>query len=148
MRINVCVGDESTDGHEINENIVIESNISSKALDKAYEKGSKKLGFDFWSVVAIEHEDSEIPISMLESLRDNGYQGTFEEEDFYREQIAKPKNKRESWFSKEKSKGPSINMNEYIDVVLFICKLGNPKFEYEIIQDDNEYWHIGGYGLF
>lgn len=147
MRINVFVGDEGGDGHDKSDNITIESNISSKDLDKAYKKASKKLGFDFWNVVAVEYEDSEIPIAMLQTLRNNGYPGTFENEEYYHKLIAKPKDKRSSWEKKD-PKGPSINMDEYIDIVLFICKLGDPKFEYEIVHDDNDYWHIGGYGLF
>ncbi len=146
MRINIFVGDEGGDGHDKEEHITIESNLSKKDLDKAYKNGSKKLGFDFWNVVAVEYEDSDFPIDMLQKLRDSGYSNTFENEEDYHKLIAKPKNKRMTW-ERENPKGPSINMDEYIDVVLFICKLGNSEFEYEIINDDNDYWHIGGYGL-
>jgi hypothetical protein len=145
MKINIAVGDEGGDGHEKNEQVTIESNLTKKELEKTYKKSSKILGFDFCKIAATDYENSEVPIKYFQALRDSGYQGVIEAEEDYNILIAKPKDKRERW--ERNLKGPSVTMDEYIDIFLFICKLGDPQLKYKIVHDDNDYLHIGGYGL-
>lgn len=146
MKINIFVGDHGGDGHDKQRHLTFESNLSKTQMNEAFDKGSQILGFDFTNEVAIEYEDSEIPIEMWNKIKTAGYTCHLDDEESYIKLIAKPKNERAPW-ERSNPKGPSVNMNEFIDIVLFICKLGNPNFEYEESIDDDD-WHIGGYGLF
>jgi hypothetical protein len=146
MKINIFVGDRSGDGHDKQMHLTFESNFSKEQMNEAFDKGSKILGFDFTNEVATDYEDSQIPIEMWQKIKDAGYSNHIDDEEYYNKLIAKPKSERAPW-ERSSPKGPSVNMDEFIDIVLFICKLGDPNFEYEESIDDNN-WHIGGYGLF
>lgn len=129
-KINLCVGDSSGDGHERRDNYLIESNLNKKQMLKSYKKGSKILGFDFMNTVAKDYEDSKLSIEMLTKLRDNGYDGKIFDESYCKN-----------------GHGPNLQCGEYVDIVLFVCKLGDPAFKYEYIKEDFS-WDIGGYGLY
>jgi hypothetical protein len=146
MKINIFVGDRSGDGHDKKMHLTFESNFSKKQMDEAFDKGSAILGFDFTNEVATDYEDSEVPIDMWRKIKEAGYSNHIDDEESYNKLIAKPKSEIAPW-ERSVPNCPSVNMDEFIDIVLFICKLGAPDFEYEANTDNND-WYIGGYGLF
>lgn len=136
--IRLIVGDWSDDGHGKTDVIRIKSNLSQKKLAKAYDKGTKKVGYNFMNEVAAEYEDGTISHNQYTRLKELGFDKYEIETSF--------------WYDK-KDKTPldkrtySISPSEYADLLLFICKLGDKSFEYEEVEDDSDSWTIGGYGL-
>ena len=126
--ISIVVGDWSDDGHGKTAHYQIQSNLSHKEISKAYKKGSKKLGFDFSETVASSYDDSEIPAEELVKLREAGWTGEFYD-------VAEP------------GEPQYLEADTFMEIWLFIAKLGNPLMEYEIPAVDSTL-NIGGYGLF
>lgn len=133
-KINLVIGDWSRDGHEKTENVIIKSNLSLVDLQKAYKVGTKEIGFDFIKSVAARYEERELKREYLDKLTEFGYKGSFEYYDYNEE---------------SDEEGPNIDEFEYVDILMFICKLGDSSFDYQMIESP-EYprWNIGGYGLF
>jgi len=123
--ISLEVGDGSGDGHSMTQVVVIESNLSHKNLQEAYEKGSKIIGFDLKKKVACEYEDRVISEEYLEILASHNIQVKWQDE--YDEK------ERELW------------SNTWVYLWLDIAKLGNPSLEYKEMTDTLT---VGGYGLF
>lgn len=122
--VNLIVGDWSDDGHGKTETYAIESNIERNEITHAYNKALKqnpKLN-DFEQLCE-GYEDSSIPEEFLDELKRLGYQAP-------------------AWMEKELR----ISRDEFVDIYLFIVKVGNPAFEYSKVRA-NEI-NIGGYGLF
>jgi hypothetical protein len=119
--LGLVVGDWSNDGHNMTCTIFIKTNLKESKITEAYDVGWKKLGVDFISEVAFEYEDNNLPREVCEKLRSNGF-----DLDSIDVEFLEPKS--------------------YAEIYLFIAKMGNPKFQYEIIEFDS--MPIGGYGLF
>lgn len=121
--IDLIIGDYSGDSHDKKERYSIESNISLSALKRAYKRGTKKLGFDFIGSVAAEYEDNSLSENYVDILKSKGYDFTDIDTDSLEEDI-------------------------YLDIFLFIIKLGNDSFKYKLKEESDDRWNIGGYGLF
>lgn len=129
-KINLTIGDYSGDGHDKSDKYLIESNLSLSELKQAYEIGTEKVGFDFYRTVAEAYEDNYISIEQLSILKNLGFGDLFDEP-----------------YCKGSEK-IRLEAEEYVNIFLFICKLGNEQFEHEFISDNSDNWNIGGYGLF
>lgn len=123
--ISLVMGDRSGDGHGKTDTVIIKSNLSKKDLEKAYKKAIKIIGFDL-AEVASEYEDNYISEKLYLKLKKAGFTEDYGESEDEKYQI----------FSEA-----------YADIYLFFIKIGEPKFEYEIVDSSNSI-NIGGYGLF
>lgn len=131
-RIRLVMGDPGGDGHGRSSERICASNLSGEELKQAYTAGTKLLGFDFTANICSEYEDSRVSTADAEKLKalgctafDNVSKYDYDEDDGY-----------------------SIWRDEYVAIYLFLCKLGNPEFEYKLVSDQMDYIEIGGYGLF
>jgi hypothetical protein len=131
-RIELVVGDWSHDGHEKTDVQFLESNLPSSEIKKAYNAGTKIVGFDFSKVVARNYEEDKISVDKVDKLKSLGCElfDSYDEYDF------------------SEKEGYQLWPDIFTDVYLFICKLGNPDFEYELVSDSADRINIGGYGLF
>lgn len=135
---SLVLGDWSDDGHGKTDITSIKSNLDPDQIMEAYKKGSKKLGFDFINEVAADYEDSAIDANQLQKLVDAGLDIEKSFQDDYSIKEAKE--------ALENEQRAGLWVDSYRNIFLFIVKLGNDKFEYEI--DNNAQLNIGGYGLF
>ena len=136
--ISLVIGDWSGDGHSQSNTIVIKSNLDKKAIEKAYKKGTKKLGFDFIKDIAADYADQNLSKERLDVLLKHGLKTKDLDLDFDLKR-------------KEYEEGPGVNIwhDDYVEIYLFIVKLGNEEFKYELLEGDvNPTIHIGGYGLY
>lgn len=127
-KISLIVGDWGMDGHGMSESFVYESNLTQKLVSKAYEDGTLIVGFNLTEDVASLYEESNIETEKLNKLKSLGFS----------EQL--------SYESDGKDGVHPISVEDYVDMWLFIVKLGNPKFV--ATEVENEKINIGGYGLF
>lgn len=140
--INLVVGDLSGEGHGIHTSYVIRSSLSKKEMNKAYKNAVKNAGFDLVKKICAEYEDCQIPEKYRAKL------------------LAIPEvyNLLKSW-QEESDVDEEVNSNSlfsfdvedhsWLAIFLAFTKSGNPKFEYEIMDDKElETVHAGGYGLF
>lgn len=125
--INLVLGDWSHDGHGKSETVTIETNLTVKQIANAYKKGSKKIGFDLTEEVASEYEDSSLPIDVVDSLNDAGFD-VEKEVGMYNDEL------------------DSLDTDNFVKIYLFIVGVGAPSFKYKIVH--NVDINIGGYGLF
>ena len=129
--LKLVIGDFGGEGHEKRDFILIKSNLSKSNLMKAYEKGSKIIDFDLIKEIGSRYESKHrfaIELDYAKKLHsigfDMGLDGTEDQ-------------------SSEINWGPEA----HFDAFLFISKLGNSNFEYEISEEDEKIY-IGGYGYF
>jgi hypothetical protein len=123
MILELVVGDWSHDGHNQTETYSIECNLGKKALESAYAKGAK-IAFDL-KEHCCDYEDSQLPTELWNKLIALGFDNEPEtglEEAVY------------------------IEPDVYLDIYMFIAKLGNPKLDWSMATDSRIC--IGGYGLF
>jgi len=133
-RIKLMMCDWSGDGHNISEDTFIDTNLTKKEINEAYEKATELLGFSFCDDVASDYEDSQIEVEKVKKLRELGYTKEFgyDGDDLEDDMGMVP-----------------LDVEGFLNVYLFLIKLGNPAFTYSIIKEDMEGWiEIGGYGLF
>lgn len=131
--ITLVVGDPSGDGHRETDTFTIKTNLSKQELTKAYEKGSKLLGFDFKEHICCEYEDSILPEEELNILLGK---------DLILKDIVD-----DYFLQKYKNSGIlNLDSDSYTNIFLFIVKLGNSEFEYT--YEKLPTIDIGGYGLF
>lgn len=124
--LKIIVGDWSKDGHNQTEEFTIESSLNEKQLWKAYEAGTKIIGFNLVEDVAHDYEDDMLSLEKINLLKDHGYENLDGDEDM--------------------EEGISLYPDFHLDIFLFIVKLGHPSFEYKELEAAE--LHIGGYGLF
>lgn len=137
---SLMIGDWSGDGHSKTITTVIRSNLDSEQIGEAYEKGSKKLGFNFIEEVAADYEDSSLDLDKLKALIDAGL--NIKETFAYDYEIKEV----EKVLKDEDPEGYHLWTESYRSIFLFIVKLGDKDFKYEISQGNQI--TIGGYGLF
>lgn len=139
----LVLGDWSDDGHGKTEIIIIHSNLDSEEITIAYNKASKKLGFKFMDDVCADYEDSGIPQEYLNTLIKNGLklEAIFDTDYDLKEA-------REVLEGDDPDETVGLWTHSYTQIFLFIVKMGNPEFEYKIVEDDSNRIDIGGYGLF
>jgi len=126
-RIDLILGDPSGDGHGKSQTVVINSSLSKHELLAPYQAGTKLVGFDFINEVCEQHEDCRMKREYKTKLLELGFP------DFY-----------EDGFDQDTC---YIDQELFAQIFLFICKLGDTLFEYQIVES-NSYINIGGYGLF
>lgn len=139
----VVVGDWSDDGHGKADYFVLLSSLSQEEVAAAYERGSKKVGFDLCNDVAESYDDRSIEVSKIKSLLSLGF--IVEEDDFdWPGMYSEP----EVSFEEALENLDSLQIegsDVFARIYFFIVKLGNPFFEYSFMDDR---LCIGGYGLY
>lgn len=139
--ITLVLGDWSDDGHGKSETIVVGSNLDKDEVFKAYQKGSKKLGFNFIDKIAADYEDNWLSSDKLGKLMEHG----ITPEKFFSNDYDLKQAKE----ALENEDGVGLWTDSYAAIFLLIAKLGNETFEYEILPEDrSSRINIGGYGLF
>lgn len=117
-------GDFGGDGHGKSRDWTVSTNFSKPKIEEAYLTAVEKVGFDPTDNFE-EWGANLLPSDQAEKLIANGFVSEDRDEDgtiyFYPQAL--------------------------FDLFLFMVKLGNPEFEYEVEKRDNVI-HIGGYGLF
>jgi hypothetical protein len=126
-RINLILGDPSGDGHGKSQTVVINSSLSKHELLAPYQAGTKLVGFDFINEVCKEYEDCRLEREYKTKLLELGFF------DFYEDGL-----EEDTCY---------LDQELFVQIFLFICKLGDTLFEYQIVES-NSYINIGGYGLF
>lgn len=142
--ITLVLGDWSDDGHGKTEPFNILSNLNDEALLKAYKKGTKQLGFDLIKNSCNSNEDNAISQKHLDlliksglTIKDLGITSDYDLKD------------AEEAFEEGNDEGLSIHTEIYTNIFLFIVKLGDKNFQWELLKGElNPTINIGGYGLF
>jgi hypothetical protein len=161
--IQLIVGDYSLDGHERTKTFMIKTNLTTKQLATAYKVGSEKIGFDFINICCRDYEDRTISKKVHDAFFEQGFVSfaeknckqkyqvvntdflestDYDEENDQVDPFDMPKNDKET---KPKEKKYLIWSDVYTDLYLFVCWLGNQKFQFQLIEGDRV--PIGGYGL-
>jgi len=141
IMMSLVLGDWSGDGHSISSQINILSNIDKEILLSAYVKGVEILGFDLINNVCSDFENNSLSSANLKALTKHGFKFTelssYEEKDL------------EVCLKKDSDEDFRLSPSQYSEIFLFIVKLGNKNFQYEILtQKSCPTIDIGGYGLF
>ncbi len=126
-RIDLILGDPSGGGHGKSQTVVINSSLSKHELLAPYQAGTKLVGFDFINEVCKEYEDCRMKREYKTKLLELGFF------DFYEDGLD-----QDTCY---------LDQELFAQIFLFICKLGDTLFEYQIVES-NSYINIGGYGLF
>lgn len=129
-QITLTLGDWSCDGHGRAEKHTIKSNIPKPELETAYAEGVKRTGVDLTKSIAREFDNNLFPQVAIDKLSLFG----FDPNDFL---MFDDYDGVEHWY---------IDSEGFVDLWLFIAKIGNPDLEYILYKTDNI--NIGGYGLF
>lgn len=132
--VTIVLGDWSNDGHGRRTDINIKTNLTKKEMIEAYHKACDKLGFYFHEVCD-DYEEDFVTQDIVEIMEKYGYEFNFEEEadEYYHNRIGE---------------------EEYIHMMLWFLKQGNPDFEYEVVTPTyfNGWWgdlnESFGYGLY
>lgn len=132
--VDLIVGDWSHDGHEKTETVSIKINITPGELREAYERGRDQVGFDLTSDVANDYEDRKLSNVRMKALVAKGYDERSVERDEYNNE------------SDDYAGDYVLSHDSFVDVWLFIAKLGNPDLTYETLNSASI--NVGGYGLF
>lgn len=136
--INLVVGDWSHDGHGLTKTITISSNLTTKEVESAYKKASKKIDIDLYENVCHRYQDYILLLKDWEKLSNAGMTlDLFQDENYEAEKAAN-----------DKMRGFCICPKDFAAIYCFMVKLGNPKFEYIIVPENNNTIYVGGYGLF
>lgn len=122
--VRLIVGDYDHEGHEKTETREYEVNCSAKQLNNAYKKGAKRINYDFELKVAYEAGKEKLPKKALALLVEHGWAPD-----------TAMVNTRE------------LDVDDYVDIWLFVAKLGNPKLEAKPSTSVRSDIPIGGYGL-
>jgi len=123
-------GDWAHDGHGMTNSTIIKSNLDKDQIEESYRAGVKIVGFDLKEECCRKYEDDLIAADYIEKLKDNGINVEFEGD----------------YEGADLSKGIHVTPGEYTEVYLCVCKIGNPNFDYKLI--DTPEVHIRGYGMF
>lgn len=129
MQIKITLGDKSRDGHGLTETFFFESNRTAAEVAEAYRAGMKKLKWDFGANVCAEYEDSVITHRQIKPLLDAGYR--YEGYD----EVIDPDEELD------------VDGEWFVDMFLFIVKLGDPQAQLEIVDIQEVPLYIG-YGLY
>lgn len=130
-KIRIVMGDPSGDGHGRSSEKICASNLSGAEMNAAYKVGTNILGFDYCGTVCDEYEDCTVPLDVADKLIKHGCRAF--------DKLSK--------YDLDPEKGYSIWYDDHLAIYLFICKLGNPEFQYELISNQMEQINIGGYGF-
>lgn len=141
--ITLVLGDPWADGHGMSDRINISSNLTDGEITKAYQKGKKKLSFNF-DGVAEDYEDSHLEKAKWEEFLKLGFSNPEYEKEYG--EIYQP---GDTYDPDDEESDLVLDSEGFARLYLFLVKLGNDKFEYEMLSDKlNPTIDIGGYGLF
>jgi hypothetical protein len=126
--IEIVVGDWSADGHGRTETVVITTDYTAKEVEKAFNAGVKKTGFNIQEHCQ-EYEDNAVPNDLY---------------DYFDAQGVEYANIRHD--SDDGNQG--IGSDDYAKIWLKTCELGDPNFKYKVQSNYENKVNIGGYGLF
>lgn len=125
--IRLILGDPCGDGHGRSATYVIKSNLTKEEIIKAYDGGVSKIGVDLINNVCSEYNESHVEECVIEKLMNFGYKHSLYV------------NKNNEYY---------VNINDFVNMFLFIVSIGDPGFKFSMIKDDTQTINIGGYGLF
>ncbi len=131
--ITLTLGDWSHDGHSQTEVITVKCNVDKKDLEKAYKKGTKKVGFDLTEDVCADYEDGSVSDEVIEKLRDAGI---------------KPEDFAEKGDADDEGWSLAYDYEAFAGLWMRIAQLGDPDLKYEVAPTNPNNINIGGYGLF
>ncbi len=137
MLISLSVGDQSNDGHCQRDHQLIDSNLTKEEVMIAYNKGCKIVGFNLIKDYCVEFEENCIPYDKYLKLKSLGF--TNEEN----ERVLQIYDDDE-----EMDVYPIWGYELFSKMFLFIAKLGNSNFSFDLIDNNKVTLEIGGYGLF
>ena len=126
--IRINYGDCGGDGHKVTDSSLIRANKTATEVREAYRKGATIIGFDLTETVAREYEDDTLPEDNASVLLDHGID--LSGFDSYTEDL----------------EDITLMGEEFVELYLKICQLGDPDFLYEYTKMSEI--DIGGYGLF
>lgn len=133
FQLTLVVGDWSDDGHGKTQTFTIRTNRSPASIMSAYDRGSKKLGFDLSVDVASDYEDY---------LLDEEKWAAFVKHGLTDDDIVVS-----DGFESTSAYALSLYPAKFADLYLFIVKLGEPEFQC-VSMGNSDSIEIGGYGLF
>lgn len=125
----ITMGDPSADGHGKSDTFLIGSNLTKNEVLKAYQAGTQLLETDLINDFCADYEDCILPHSFITKLEEFGL----------------PDDIVDNLYEEEDDIGYSICHDEWVELFLFVCRLGNPIFEFKQIDNCID---IGGYGLY
>ena len=137
--ISLLVGDPYADGHGRTERKIVKSSLDVGELQQAYTAGVGIVGFDLDKQVATGYDDYTIAAELVEKLEAQGFDRFEQLRSGIHEWDAEPSSDDESgdW---------NLSIDAYVDLYLFIVKLGRPDAKLELLQLPSV--ALGGYGLF
>lgn len=145
FKMNIVIGDWANDGHGRTETIHINSNLSPDTITEAFQKGSKKVGFNLKDI-ASHYEDNTIPAKHLRKLIELGlevapldevsWEGCYDDDELHSFEDALAADDEDF----------SIDPKFFMKMYLFIAKQAEPTLQYAVI--DVPSINIAGYGLF
>lgn len=130
--VKVVLGDWSGDGHSITDSEVIQTNLTSNEIVKAYYEGSKIVGFNLSDDACCDYQDSLLRGDQVKKLRDAGI--NLDYDDSHEDPI------------EDEEDGVSLLAEEFLELYFEICKLHRPDLQYKIVKLSQI--NIGGYGLY
>lgn len=130
---NLIVGDWSRDGHERSDTYLISSNLDGPGIKEAFKKGSKIVGFNLTDDVAADYRSVSLPTELCEKLWDNGHRFGLQDGEILADSLDE--------------NGLYLWPEAFVEVYLFIVKLGDPSFEHEFVRGSHTI-NVGGYGLY
>ena len=136
--VALIMGDPSRDGHGHTELITIKSNLTKDEISLAYIAGTALMGFNFKEECCAEYEDYTISQPYVAKICEMGGQDLFALKNI-------PSNE-DDFDLDDDDEEFACDTDLFVDVYLRIVKVGEPKFEYQLLQDRPLF--IGGYGLF
>lgn len=130
--VTLVVGDWSRDGHEKTDTISIESNLSPKDIEKAYKKGTKKIGVDLSKTIVADYECNVMSSADVAKFVAAG----FDLQEFLG-----------AYYEINEDGSLELGVDEFVDLYLFVVKTGNADFISKRIEPYSNI-NIGGYGLY
>lgn len=127
--VELIVGDWSGDGHRQTCNLLVQTNITAKDIEKAYKEGTKKLGFNFIEEVCCDFEEDTVSGEYLEILKNQ-----------------LDLSKCSNFLLEESEDYIVLSIKDYIEIYLAIIRYGDPFCV--VFEKKVDVLKIGGYGLF
>ena len=69
-KIKFSIGDPSCDGHCISEEYHVTVSHSTEEIEEAYNRATKKLGWDFLKEIAVDYEENRIYLDSINDLQE------------------------------------------------------------------------------
>lgn len=136
-KINLVMGDYSGDGNGRTKKYEIESSLSAKEIQAAYKKATKIIGIDLVEDIC-NHGEAVIKKNQLDKFVAQG--ADFPDIFGYDQKDIDEKITNQERFY--------MDQEGFLNLYLFMIKLGDPGFTYEFAINDSEDVAIGGDSFF